>query len=220
MFLSNFWNGGRRLRSKQSKRRPSGDVQPVQALEQRVYLSASTLFANGELTIVIEEGNDSVAVGTNPNNASQVQVLVNNAPDDSLPFLLASQVARLTVIGSDSENLIDLSGVTPTAFTFIEIGTGNRLQVNVEGENGDDTIVASAGFDDTIDGGHGNDVITISTGLGNLTIFGDDGDDTITGGAGNDTIDAHDGDDLVDGGAGDDSLLAGNGTDTIQGGGW
>ena len=217
MLLSNIWKIRRRLEGKRSKRRALSFNQPVQVLEERAYLSASTLFSNGELSIVIEEGNDSVAVGTNPNNVSQVQVLVNGVADQSLPNLQASDVERLTIIGSDSENLIDLSGVSTSAFTFVSPITGEPLQITVDAENGDDTIIASDGFDDTIDGGDGNDVITISSGLGNLTIFGGDGNDTITGGAGNDTIDAHDGNDVVDAGDGDDLVTAGNGADSVFG---
>jgi Ca2+-binding RTX toxin-like protein len=217
MLLSKFWKNRRQLRSEQSKRRARSFNPPVQVLEDRVYLSASTLFANGELSIVIEEGNDSVAVGTNPINTLQVQVLVNGVPDTSLPFLLASQVGRLTVIGSDTENLIDLTGVTSAAFTFVEPRTGNPLQIDVDGDNGDDTIIASDGFDATLNGGNGDDVITVSTGLGNLTISGQDGNDTIFGGFGNDTITAGDGDDSVDAGGGDDSVNAGNGGDSVLG---
>ena len=216
MLLSNIWKLGRRLQSKQSKRRSPGIDRPVQVLEERTYLSASTLFFDGELSIVIEEGNDSVAVRTNPADSTQVQVLVNGVVDQSLPNLRASDVERLTIIGSDTENLIDLSGVTTAAFTFVSIN-GDPLQITVDADNGDDTIIASDGFDDTLDGGDGNDVITISSGLGNLTIFGDDGNDTITGGSGNDTIDAHDGDDVVDAGAGDDFVIGGNGADSVLG---
>ncbi|MDA0285033.1 MAG: calcium-binding protein, partial [Planctomycetota bacterium] len=217
MLLSNIWKIRRQLRGKQSRRRISGSNQTAQVLEERTYLSASTLFANGELSIVIEEGNDSVAVRTNPANPSQVQVLVNNQPDTSLPAILASQVERLTIVGSDTENLIDLTGVTTAAFTFVDSGTGDPLQISVDGDNGDDTIIASDGFDATLNGGHGNDVITVSSGRGNLTILGDDGNDTITGGLGNDTIISGDGNDVVDGGTGDDSILAGNGADSVLG---
>jgi Ca2+-binding RTX toxin-like protein len=216
MLLSNIWKIRRRLQGKQSKRRSPAFDQPVQVLEERAYLSASTLFFDGELSIVIEEGNDSVAVGTNPLDPTQVQVRVNGVVDQSLPNLRASDVERLTIIGSDTENLIDLTGVTTAAFTFVS-PSGDPLQITVDSDNGDDTIIASNGFDDTIDGGDGNDVITISSGLGNLFIFGNDGNDTITGGSGNDTIDGHDGDDVVDAGAGDDFVIGGNGADSVFG---
>ncbi|MDG2358474.1 MAG: hypothetical protein P8M20_02355, partial [Planctomycetaceae bacterium] len=139
MLLSNIGKFRRRLQGKQSKRRASSFNKPVQVLEERAYLSVSTLFANGELSIVIEDGNDSVAVGTNPINTTQVQVLVNGMPDGSLPPLQASDVERLTIVGSDTENLIDLTGVTPASFTFVDIGTGNPLQITVDAVNGDDT---------------------------------------------------------------------------------
>ena len=216
MLLSNIWKIRRRLQGKQSKRRSPAFDQPVQVLEERAYLSASTLFFDGELSIVIEEGNDRVAVGTNPLDPTQVQVRVNGVVDKSLPNLRASDVERLTIIGSDTDNLIDLTGVTTAAFTFVS-PSGDPLQITVDSDNGDDTIIASHGFDDTIDGGDGNDVITISSGLGNLFIFGNDGNDTITGGSGNDTIDGHDGDDVVDAGAGDDFVIGGNGADSVFG---
>ena len=93
MLLSNIWKLGRRLQSKQSKRRSPGIDRPVQVLEERTYLSASTLFFDGELSIVIEEGNDSVAVRTNPADSTQVQVLVNGVVDQSLPNLRASRAS-------------------------------------------------------------------------------------------------------------------------------
>ena len=98
MLLSNIWKIRRRLQSKQSKRRSPAFDQPVQVLEERAYLSASTLFFDGELSIVIEEGNDRVAVGTNPLDPTQVQVRVNDVVDQSLPNLRAARLLGMKTV--------------------------------------------------------------------------------------------------------------------------
>lgn len=225
MLLSTVWNFKRRNASRrQQRRRPQAteavrQASPaVQNLEQRIYLTVSTLFADGELSVVIDEGNDSVAVGIDPSFAGRVQVLVNGVPDGSLPPLQASDVQVLTVIGSDAANRIDLSAVSLGTFNFLDNSTNpaTTMQINVDAGNGDDTIIASDGFDATLTGGNGDDVISPSSGLGNLTINAGDGDDIVTGGDGNDTINAGDGDDTVEGGVGDDSVLAGDGMDTVS----
>jgi Ca2+-binding RTX toxin-like protein len=51
-----------------------------------------------------------------------------------------------------------------------------------------------------------------------LTVFGQDGDDTITGGAAAETIWGGDGDNVLSGGDGDDILHAGGGINTLSGG--
>jgi len=204
-------------RRTRSRRAPHPSLTPVsESLETRAYLSVSTLFADSELLIVVDEGNDSIVVRENPAIPGRVQLLVNGQQNNTLPPLLTSQIGLLTIEGSDSENLIDLSGVNATAFNFV--GTsGQRIQISVDGANGDDTLLGPVGLDATLRGGHGNDVITASTGSGNLTIRGDDGQDTITGGELNDTIDAGNGNDLVDGGLGDDVIDARDGNDSILG---
>ncbi|MEC7760731.1 MAG: Hint domain-containing protein [Pseudomonadota bacterium] len=73
------------------------------------------------------------------------------------------------VWASDQDDIID--------------ATGAIAGVDVDGEDGDDTLDGSD-YDDTIDGGAGDDVITAGS-----------GNDTITGGAGNDTYAFSDGDD-------------------------
>jgi Ca2+-binding RTX toxin-like protein len=224
MLLSNVWNFKRHIRAEQKRRRKpqvSQTSRPVsrvlQQLEDRTYLSVSTLFVDGELSIVIDEGNDSVAVTIDPAVVGQVQVLVNGVADGSLPPIQAGQVELLTIIGSDTENTIDLTGVSTGSFTFMDTSTSpaTPMQINVDADNGADTIIAPDGFDATLSGGDGDDLIIQSTGLGNLTINGGDGDDNITGGLNNDTINAGDGNDTIVSGLGDDSVLGGDGLDLI-----
>jgi len=180
-------------------------------------LTTSSLFADGELSIIIDEGDDGVTVQTDPLNPAFVQVLVNGNLDRTLPPILASSVARITVIGSDTENVIDLSTVARASFSFVDPVTGAAMEIDVDGGNGHDTIFASVDFDDSLDGGHGHDTINAALAVGNLSIFGGDGNDTIATGSGNDTIDSGDGDDSVDAGDGDDRVVADDGADVVNG---
>jgi Ca2+-binding RTX toxin-like protein len=100
-------------------------------------------------------------------------------------------------------------------------GGGGRI----EGMAGNDTLVGSSGYAETIDGGDGNDLIyglagddDLSGGDGNDTIFGGAGNDTIYGDAGNDTLYGGEGNDTIYGGSGDDVIMGGLGADNLWGG--
>lgn len=197
-------------------RRRHGDRRNgMELLEQRTYLSVSSLFSNGELQIV-SDGSDSIAVGTDPNSPGNVQVIVNNSIDQSVGTIQASQVESLVIIGSDTENVIDLTGVTAASYNFFDAGTGMGIQISVDGDDGNDTIIGSLDLTSTILGGNGAD--TITGGTAGEQIDGGDGDDSIIGSTGNDTIRGGDGDDFIDGADGDDSIVAGDGNDSVTGG--
>ncbi len=107
------------------------------------------------------------------------------------------------------------------------------LSVEVDGGDGNDTVIGHAGAD-LILGGRGND--SISAGAGHDTLSGGDGNDVLRGEAGhdvlrgqmnNDRLIGGDGDDTCDGGGGDDilsgdagydSLLGSTGNDVLSGG--
>jgi Ca2+-binding RTX toxin-like protein len=100
--------------------------------------------------------------------------------------------------------------VNPAPF-FLDIGTSENLQVNMNG--GDDTFTASNGLATLID-------IGVDGGAGNDTITGGDGADRLVGGDGNDLIIGGRGNDEMFGGAGDDTFVwnPGDGSDTAEGG--
>ena len=98
----------------------------------------------------------------------------------------------------------------------IEVAPNVRVNIVVEGGDGDDTISTGAG-DDRIDGGAGND--TIVSGAGRDDVFGNSGDDVIAGGDGVNIIHGGDGADLVTAGSGTNFIEGGAGNDTIRGGG-
>ena len=80
---------------------------------------------------------------------------------------------------------------------------------------GDDTVTVSAGANNKIDTGEGNDTVTGSDERD--TIRTGDGDDVIHANGGNDNVDAAAGDDEINGGEGKDSLKGKEGNDTIRG---
>jgi hypothetical protein len=106
----------------------------------------------------------------------------------------------------------------------LEVGSGVRINLTVEGGAGNDFIRTGAG-DDRIEGGAGDDEIHAGAGrdyingsLGNDKLYGEAGHDTVYGGDGDDTVDGGAGDDYLEGGRGRDHLLGAAGSDVLSGG--
>lgn len=128
------------------------------------------------------------------------------SPDVSL-----NSVGHLFVTGTDDADtislehqdvslIVDRNGVT-TSFNFSDV-----KQLTVFPSAGGDVITVPFALDCNIDGGGGND--TISVGDGDMTLTGGNGNDRITAGAGN-----H----MVNLGAGNNRLRTGEGRDTVLG---
>lgn len=180
----------------------------VETVEDRTLLASQVLFLAGHLQVFTDAG-ESVTVRENPTVSGLLDVQINGAPGPGTPVLPTSSITAISIINSDGDNNVDLSGVATTNFpalTSVLIDTGN----------GDDTITGTADLADTILAGDGNDVITGGTAGNNID--GGDGNDTIMAAEGDDTIDAGDGDDQVQGNEGNDSILGDDGDDVILGG--
>ncbi len=188
--------------------------QPAERLEQRSLLTATSLVANNTLSI-FANANESIEVGLNPQNTARVQVLINGVPDNSLPAVQASQLQQIQIFAGQGNNRIDVSDVTAAGFSYFNPVTNERLKITIDAGNGDDTIVGSADFGDSIIGGHGND--SIQSDAGDDTILAGDGADQVDSGTGNDSVSAGNGDDTVTGGDGDDTITAGDGIDSVNG---
>jgi Ca2+-binding RTX toxin-like protein len=186
----------------------------AESLEQRTYLSVTSLFVNGELQI-LSDGPDNIVVDTDSAGTGLVRVTVNGSADTTLPSIQPSIVRAISVVGSDSDNVIDVSGVTAATFPFVDPITSLGVQISVDGDDGNDTITGSLDLGGTLDGGNGADTITGMDGAD--SIDGGDGADSINAGAGNDTVTGDDGNDTIDGGTGDDQVDAGNGADSVTG---
>jgi hypothetical protein len=68
-----------------------------------------------------------------------------------------------------------------------------------------------------VDGGAGNDQITVDAGAIPVVVRGSDGNDRVTGGPANDTLDGGGGVDTIYGGGGDDVIVGGAGWDVLFG---
>lgn len=96
----------------------------------------------------------------------------------------------------------------------IEVAPNVRVNIVVEGGDGNDRITTGAG-DDRIDGGAGDD--TVVSGDGRDDVFGNTGADTVDAGAGDDVVYGGDGNDILAAGAGTNFIEAGAGDDRIDG---
>ena len=188
-------------------RRKTSRQRPVEVLEERALLSVSSLIINGELS-VLSDADDSVLVRTNPVDGISLQVIDNGVQSTTLGSVLVADILSINISGGAGANTIDLSGVTSAEFTSL-------TSVSVTGGDGNDTILGTLDFNDTILAGDGNDTVTV--GMGATSVDGGDGHDTIVAAEGDDTIEGGDGHDMIMAGPGNDSVRAGDGDDTVSG---
>ena len=183
---------------------------PAEQLEDRSLLSVVSVFVSGELLISSDAG-DSIAIRQNATSL-RVEVVANGQLLGTAPNVPTSTVTSIVVKGGDAANNIDLNLVTNLTFPSL---TGTR-PIFVDGGNGDDTIIGSPTYNDSLLGGDGID--TLDGQAGNDTINGGDGRDSITGGDGNDSLIGGDGSDTISGDLGNDTISGGNHADSIAGG--
>jgi Ca2+-binding RTX toxin-like protein len=202
--------------------RLSSQASAAEVLEDRTLLSVTSLFFNGDLTVV-SDADDAIVIREDQVQPGRVEILVGTSvggtiiysPDTSVGALDANTVQTILVRGGDADNTIDLGdaqglgGVDTLVFTSL-------TSVLIEGGNGNDTITSTINFTDVIDAGHGDDVVTLGTAAS--TVDGGDGNDTITGGPASDVINGGDGNDVISGWAGADTIDAGDGHDVVDGG--
>lgn len=159
---------------------PTAIVSPVVNGVVTVTVNDSSAGYYGGQYVYVSRGYDLIAI-----NGSYVT-------KPSGQYLKVSELRKLTIIGSNRDNTIDLSAVTRDAFG----SSGLQGRIFVEGRGGNDVIYGSA-FTDQIFGGNGHDILR--------------------GGDGNDLLHGGDGNDLVVGGRGNDVLFGGWGTDYFVG---
>ncbi|MFM9964619.1 MAG: beta strand repeat-containing protein [Planctomycetaceae bacterium] len=209
------------LGRKQSRRpRTTGHTTRTKAaaerLEDRSLLSVAALFVNGELFVSSDAG-DSIAIRQNA-TSGRVEVVANGSLLGTAPNVPTSSVTSIVVKGGDDANNIDLSLVDNVTYPSL-------LSIRVDGGNGDDTILGSPTYGDSLLGGDGADNLngqggndTLDGGNGRDSITGGDNDDSLIGGDGSDTVSGGMGNDIISGGNHADSIMGGDGADNIDAG--
>jgi len=170
----------------------------VENLETRVQLSAT--LAGGVLTVTGTAGDDNIMIRVAKSEATGAAVLrVSESirvdddtvaprtpePEPTVTEFDPALVTSIVVNAGDGNDRVALNGNKRRPFNF-----GARLN----GENGNDRLVAGAG-DDTLNGGAGND--RLEGGAGADVLNGDAGNDHLVGGAGADVLSGGDNDPLT-----------------------
>ena len=167
--------------------------------------------------IVTTNAGDDISVRAATSASTVVEVLENGVPVVGIPVIDPATLTRLTVLGDDGNNVINLSAVTGSFFN-------PNLEIIVDGDDGDDFITGSLDIASTLNGGDGTDVLfggtqadLLSGGDGQDLLNGGDENDTLNGGDGGDIINGQVGDDVVNGGSSGDTINGGSGADTLNG---
>ena len=148
MLLTNWLRAFTQAQRRQPSCRPVSAA--VERMEDRSLLSVAALFVNGEL-FVSSDGGDNITIQQNA--ASKVEVLANGAILGTAPNVATSAVTSIVVKGGDAANIINLNNVTNVTYP-------NIASIRVDGGNGDDVIVGSPFFGDSLFGGDGKDTIS------------------------------------------------------------
>jgi Ca2+-binding RTX toxin-like protein len=175
--------------------------------------SAGGVVVSGLATRLQVTGSEA-ATATSPGDTVQVDTLggddtITNGSAVSGPAAInidgGAGSDAVTYSGSQGDDTI---GIAPdgTAVTTFTSGSASPPQNTIGVENLD---VLGRGGNDTITGSNGLAQLT------NLTIDGGRGDDTIQGGDGNDELIGGNGDDSIDGGRGADVAFLGSGADSF-----
>lgn len=222
-WLSAVQNRIRSTRRRAASRQPrliEFSPRRIEHLEPRAMLTVQvTQIVSGlgtELLITTSAGED-VSVRAATTTSTVVEVLENGTPLVGIPAIDPATLTRLTVVGDDGNNVINLSTVTGAFFN-------PNLEIIVDGDDGDDFITGSLDIASTLNGGDGTDVLfggtqadSLTGGNGQDLLNGRDGNDTLNGGDGGDIINGEVGDDVVNGGSSGDTINGGSGADTISG---
>ncbi|QDX25065.1 hypothetical protein FPZ54_02840 [Sphingomonas suaedae] len=122
-----------------------------------------------------------------------------SSPQDTINFSKSTVGGAVTLDGAGSGT------ISTGANQFIHL-TG--FHTGIVGSNFDDNVTDTSTGHKNIDGGGGNDVISIAGTTGTGTLLGGFGDDVLTGGSGNDILNGGSGADHLFGGAGSDLLIS------------
>jgi Ca2+-binding RTX toxin-like protein len=143
---------------------------------------------------------------------------VGAAPAVAAPIsaTIDANVATLNLDGSD-----DVETISVESGLLVHSGVGGALKSTADWDStvdGEQTLPADGQHSIVVNGGAGNDTITVHTAVGEIgfdQLNGDAGDDVLTDGDNGDLVNGGDGNDRLIGGKGGDDLFGGPGDDTF-----
>jgi cyclophilin family peptidyl-prolyl cis-trans isomerase len=219
------------------------DTTPTTPLNTQIDVVVDGIDADGDsIAVLTSQSPTGVSLSVNGNS---VVVTPNTGFSGNVQFEVAVTDSTHQSQAQQGQAYVDL--VTLTVGAQLPATISNHV-LTVNGSSGPDTIVVDVAANTfmtdlngniqslsatgvtsvIINGGDGNDAITLGPGMvagasvqggpGDDSITGGPGNDTLGGGQGNDSIQGGPGDDSAKGGAGDDTLLGGKGNDTLFGG--
>ncbi len=159
----------------------------------------------GDNKISTGAGNDTIIVGEGDN------LIYSEGGDNRIE---TGEGKNTIVTGEGSDHIIsggDSSISSQGGDNVIEVGRGNNVIQTGEG----DDVITSAGGDNTIDAGDGDNQIT-SLGRGHNKVFAGEGDDRITLGDGNHSVYAGAGENVIKTGDGFQTVVTKEGNDRIE----
>jgi Ca2+-binding RTX toxin-like protein len=124
--------------------------------------------------------------------------------------------ATLNLDGADDNVTVSVSGGL-----LVHGQTTGGLNSGLDWDSataGDQTVPANGTFGVVVNGGDGNDALTVlakNTEIGGVKLIGDGGDDVLTGADSNDSLGGGDGNDRLVGAKGADTMSGGAGNDTL-----
>lgn len=152
------WLGNLKRKLRSRRRRTSSGRWSPERLEDKTLLSVASLLQGNKLTI-FSDSDEDITVRANPFGLNEVEVVVDGVVSDQLAQIRPDQLASLHIIGGPESNVIDVTRVRAVDFSFTDPVTGDGLKILLEGGDGDDTILTSFDFNDSVFGGDGNDLI-------------------------------------------------------------
>ena len=163
-------------------------------------------------------GKPTIRRRTTPFGASNMKSRKNQPQSQPMPFeelenrklfSVSLSAGALTVNGSAGNDQIQVSMSYGPLYNIVNV-TENGVTTG--------SFIASSVTSISVYGNDGNDTIAIGAGIGNTNINGGAGDDALYGGNGNDYLFCGDGNDYASGGAGNDTIDGWNGNDYLVGG--
>lgn len=155
--------------------------------------------------------NDQLVFTTNGNGDDQVKV---SQRDDGTVDVTVNGESYEVALAQGQELTLRVGA----GDDVVEVAPNMRVNIVVEGGEGNDDIRLQGSGNSRIDAGAGDDHVDLSGSTGRNDVFGDTGDDGIVGGDGADVLYGGDGNDAIDGGAGTNYLEGGKGDDQFDAG--